>query len=101
MRQFADRLLVDEKVALRLAKHVNESGSDDQAFSIDGALCHQRCIGVADEGNAIAYDADVGVDPGIAAAVHDAAVADEVIELLGKQRSRKCKEKEKQQEFVS
>ncbi len=45
---------------------------------------------MADECNAIANDANVGVDPGIAAAVHDATVADEVVELLREQRSREA-----------
>ena len=101
LRQLADRLLVDEQVDLRLAEHVDEAGSDDQAGGVDGALGRQRSIGLADEGNAIADDADVGVNPRIAAAIDHAAVADEVIELLGQRRNRKSQNKEKQQEFVS
>ena len=56
---------------------------------------------MSDEDNAIADDADIRVDPGVAAAVHHASVANQIVELLGKQRSRKRQEKEKQRESVS
>ena len=101
LRQLADRLLVDEQVGFRLAEHVDEAGRDDQTFGVDGALGDQRGISLAHECHAISDDADVGVDPGIAAAIDDAAIADEVVEFLAEDRERQGEEQPEQEEFRS
>src|SRR5208337_1192612 len=96
LRQLTDRLLVDEQVRLRLAEHVNEAGRNDEPGSVDGALGGDVRISFANEGDAVADDADVCVNPGIAAAIHHAAVADQGVVLLGEERSSKRDEKGEQ-----
>jgi hypothetical protein len=77
LSQFADSLLVHEQVLLGLSEHVNESRSNDQTLGIDSALGSDGRSRVSDESNMVADNADVGVCPGIAAAVDEFAVADE------------------------
>ena len=99
--QLADRLLVDEQVHFRLAEHVNEAGRDDQAGGVNGALGRDGRVGLADESNAIADDAHIRINPGIAAAIHHAAIADERVVLLGCNRSHNCDKKGSEQKFMS
>jgi hypothetical protein len=80
--ELAGRLLVDEQVHLRLPQHVDEARGDDQASGVEGALGCGVLAGAPHEDDAVADDAHVGVDPGIAAAVHHLAVADEHVILL-------------------
>ena len=101
LRQFADCLLVDEQVGFRLAEHVDEAGRNDQPFGIDRALGNERGIGLAYEGDAISDNAHVGIDPGIAAAIDDAAIANEVVELLAEERKCESAEQQEQDEFRS
>ena len=81
--QFADRLLVHQQIELRLPQHVDETRRDDESGGIDGALGRHARTGMANEGNAITDDANVGIGPWIAAAIDDASVADEHVVLLG------------------
>jgi hypothetical protein len=80
-------LLVDEQARLRLPKHVNETGRHDQSSGVDGALGGDVRVGFADEGDAVTDDADGGVNPRIAAAIHYASIANECVVLLGEERS--------------
>ena len=80
--QFADRLLIDEQVELGLPQHVDEAGRDDQSGGIDGALRFHAGTSAANKRNAVADDADVGISPRVSAAVDQASVANEHVELL-------------------
>ena len=61
---------------------VDEARGDYQAAGVDPGF--RAGIGqVADGGDAVAANADIGLEPGVAAAVDDAASADQDIELLG------------------
>ena len=63
--------------------HVDEAGRDDQALGVDLALGRPRRH-PADGDDAVAADRHVAVEPRIAAAVDDLAVADdEVVGRLG------------------
>ena len=66
---------------------VDEAGRDDEPGGVDGATGGARDVGL-DEDDAVAEDADVGVDGGRAGAVQDRAVADEEVELLGVKECR-------------
>jgi hypothetical protein len=70
------------KVAGGVRVRVDEAGGDDEAGGVDGAL-GLLASGGTDEDDAVAEDADVGVDGGCAGAVDERAVQDEEVELLG------------------
>ena len=73
---------VDEDGELGLAEHVDESGRDDFAGGVDGAL-GGRTGEVADGGDAAIADADVAGVPGRAGAVDDVAVRDDDVKRRG------------------
>ena len=76
---FRRQARVDEDGQFRLAEHVDESGRDDFAGGVDGALA--RCSGeIADGGDLAIADADVAGIPGGAGAVDDVAVGDDDVE---------------------
>ena len=80
--ELAHRLLVNEQGELRLAQHVNEAGCNDQAGGINGALGFYVWRRVPHKDDAIANDAHIGINPGVAAAIHHPAVADQGVEGL-------------------
>ena len=80
--QFADRLLVDQQVELRLPQHVDEAGRDDESGGIDGALGSHARTGMADKRDTIPDNAHVGIGPRISAAIDDAAGTNEHVILL-------------------
>ncbi|MGC3959492.1 MAG: hypothetical protein QM813_16560 [Verrucomicrobiota bacterium] len=58
---------------------VNEARRDDEACGVDLLVC---CAGnLADLDDAAVFDGDVGEESGVARAIHDAAMADDGIEL--------------------
>ena len=99
--KLADRLLVDQQIDFRLAEHVNETGRHHQARGVNRALGRDVWVGFADKRNAIADNSNICIDPGIAAAIHDAAIADERVVLLGKHRSCDCEEESGENQFMS
>jgi hypothetical protein len=82
LRKLANRLLVDQKIRLRLTEHIDKTRHDDEASSIDGALSGDRRVSFSDKSDSVGDDPDVGVDPWISRAIYDPAVTDEHIVLL-------------------
>src|SRR5581483_4978870 len=82
LSEFADGLLVDEEVEFGLAEHVDEAGGHDQAARVNDTLRLHLIGGFADERDLVTDNPDIGVLPGIAAAIHNFAIADENVELL-------------------
>ncbi len=82
----ARHAVVDEDVELRLAQQVDEAGGDNQAGGVD-PLTRLRVLQVADGGDAVAADRDIGAKPRRARAIDDAAVGeDEVVAGGGSRR---------------
>jgi hypothetical protein len=72
--------------------HVDEPRRDDESLRIDDAF--RFSFDSSDRGNAVAIDRDIAVEPWIASAIHDAAVADDQIERRGKSgRDKATKQK--------
>src|SRR6185503_16264821 len=63
---------IDEQRVLGLAEHVDEAGRDELAARLDAAT-RTGAREVANGGDLVAADADVGAKPGRAGAVDDAA----------------------------
>src|SRR5581483_2789785 len=82
LRELAHGAVVNEQVGLRLAEHVNEARRDDEAARLDNARRGCALRRAADEGDLVAADADVAVEPWVAGAVYDATVADKDVVLL-------------------
>ena len=82
----AGRPAVDEHVELGLAEQVDEAGRHHQAGGVDP----RRGLGrrqVAERGDPVAGDADVGAEPRGAGAVDDLAVGDHDVEGRGRRRA--------------
>jgi len=71
---------VDENVELGLAEHVDEARRDDQPGGVDPRR-GRGGLQLTDGRDAIALDADVGVEPRRAAAIDDPATGDQQIEI--------------------
>ncbi len=83
LKDFRWQARIDENSELGLAEHVDESGSDNHAVSIDGA----RALSggeIADSGDPAITNPDVAGIPGGARAVNDAAVGDD--DVVGRGR---------------
>src|SRR5690242_8130904 len=86
LRKLAEGTIVEEKGRLGLAEHVNEARSDDSPLGIDFTF-RVRIAQIADGGDVVALDGDVGGIPRIACAIQDVTVAnDEVVAARGRRR---------------
>ena len=97
--QLADGAPVNQQICFGLSQHVNESGSNDQAGSIDRALRFYIVGSMADESNAIADDSQIGIEPRIAGAIDNLSIANQGVVLLRKSRNCKKDSEDNQQEF--
>ena len=82
---FVDRIGEQGEVAVNVG--VDEAGADDLARGVEGLLRGGRAE-PADGRDAVAGDADIGVEPRQAGAVHDPAVANEDVEHGGSRLGR-------------
>ena len=88
----AGRPAVNQQGELRLAEHVDEAGSDDEAGCVDdrARVLATEC---ADCRDAVTRDAHVGVNPRSAGAVHHASAGNDDIEA-GRGRARRRGQRE-------
>ena len=76
-------------------------GATIKPGGVDRALGGDVGVSFADESDAIADDADVGVNPRIAAAIDHPSIANESVVLLGEERSRERDEEGGEEKFMS
>ena len=79
-----ETFLRDEQITVDV--RIDEPGGNDAAMCVD-ADRGAGAVETADGGNAIAADADIGVEPRQTGAVHDTATLDENVERFTDRRS--------------
>ena len=82
LSQLAEGLLVNQQIPLRLFQHVNKSGTDNQSLCIKYAFGSSVGRRASDEGDAVVFDADIGLYPRVSCAIHDVAITYENVILL-------------------